>query len=117
MCSVLKGKMAKDVCERSTGTSLPAPVVGEPSQDPDIEMDDDIAEERPEELSDSDPDLLQEHSSSSDFDDEPDDTPPQVYKTPMQGKPGEAGLLPPGRRPVRQRKPPAWMATGEWVSK
>ena len=72
-------------------------------------MDDDldIAEERPEEPSDSDPDLLQEHSSSSDFDDEPDDTPPQVYKTPMQRKPGEAGLLPPRRRPVRQRKPPA----------
>ena len=77
----------------------------------------DIAEERPLEPSDSDPDLFQEHSSSSDFDDEPDDTPRQVYKTPMQRKPGETGLLPPRRRPVRQRKPPGWMATGEWVYK
>ena len=91
-------------------TSLPAPVGGEPGQDPDIEMDDDldIADERPEDLKNPEPE---------DFVDEPDDTHPQVYKTPMQRKPGEAGLLPPRRRPVRQRKPPAWLTIGEWVSK
>ena len=65
-------------------------------------------------LPDPDPDLFQEHSTSSDFDEKSDDTQPQMNKTPMQRKPSEVGLLPRRRRPVR---PPAWMATRERVSK
>ena len=67
-------------------SGLPAPIVNEASQDSDWESDEAITviEETTEAVPDFDPDLLQDHTSSSEFDKEPDDTSLQVKKRPRQ---------------------------------
>ena len=88
-------------------TGLPAPIIDEES--------DDVREEEAEEAPDSDSHLFQYHDTSSEADEEPEDTSSQVNQRQRQRRSGESSQLPPRRRPVRQHKPPKWMATGDWV--
>ena len=88
-------------------TGLPAPIIDEES--------DDVREEEAEEAPDSDSHLFQYHDTSSEADEEPEDTSSQVNQYPRQRRSGESSQLPPRRQPVRQHKPPKWMATDDWV--
>ena len=58
---------------------------------------------------------FQDHSSSSEYDEEPDTIQSQASQRPRQRRPGDSSLLPTKHRPVRQPKPPRWMATGDWL--
>ena len=94
-------------------TGLPAPAVEEDSPESESE---DALEERGEESADSDPNFFQqEHSSSSEIDEEHVDDPPQANQQPKRKKCDKSSQMPRRRRPVRQRKPPNWMATGNWL--
>ena len=86
-------------------------------QDSDGESDTDISfiEETAKDVPHSDLDKLQDHTSSSEFDEEPDDTSLHVKKRPRQRRSGKARVENAKRRPVRQSKPPRWMATGDWL--
>ena len=98
-------------------SGLPAPIVDDNGPDSDGESDTDITilEETAKDVPDSDPYLLQDHTSSSEFDKEPDDTSLQVKKRPRQRRSGKARVEHAQRRPWRQPKPPRWMATGDWL--
>ena len=98
-------------------SGLPAPIVDDNGQDSDGESDADVSfiEETAKNVPDSDPDKLQNHISSSEFDEEPDDTSLKVKKCPRQRRSGKARVENAKRRPVRQSKPPRWMATGDWL--
>ena len=94
-------------------TGLPAPTVEDNS--PESESQDAVGETG-EESTDSDPNFFQqEHSSSSEIDEEPADDPPQVNQRPKRKKSDRTSQMPRRRRHVRQRKPPNWMATGNWL--
>ena len=56
-------------------------------------------------------------SSDSDGNEEPPEVSVPAYRTPQRRNPREAGVCPRRQpsRPKRQKKSPAWMATGQWV--
>ena len=56
-------------------------------------------------------------SSDSDGNEEPAEVSVPAYRTPQRRNPREAGVRPHCQpsRPKRQKKSPAWMATGQWV--